>query len=84
MAKRRGMEAVASKAARKKAVFSRRKPDAPAEDAVPPMPPEGLSPPPMLTCPKCGLELADTDENRAYVDAQGVMDEAEPATEDLS
>jgi hypothetical protein len=28
-----------------------------------------------LTCPKCGAELADTEENRAYVKAREDEDE---------
>jgi hypothetical protein len=30
-----------------------------------------------LTCPRCQAELADTEENRAYLDAQRIEDEGE-------
>ena len=71
--KRRGMEAVASKSARRMPVFLRKKK---AEDTkempAPPMPDdedeqESDDEKDMLTCPKCGMELADSEENRAYV-----------------
>lgn len=71
--KRRGMEAVASKSSRRMPVFLRKKK---AEDTkempAPPMPDdedeqESDDEKDMLTCPKCGMELADSEENRAYV-----------------
>ena len=80
MAERTGMEAVASKSARRKPVFTRRKADAEAEDASASVPPPQNKAAPMLECPKCGAELADTPKNRAYVGQASMMDEEE--TED--
>lgn len=66
--KRRGMEAVASKSARRTPVFLRKKKGDGMSDA--PMPPKPKSEQDdedmPLTCPKCGMQLADTEENRAY------------------
>lgn len=81
--KRRGMEAVASKSTRRAPVFLRKK-AAPSETeaASPPMmeeedEDENESEDAPLTCPKCGAELADTEENRAYVKAREDEDEDE-------
>lgn len=68
--KRRGMDAVASKSARRAPVFLRKKAAKSEEmDAPPPPMPEkdDEDEPSEMTCPKCGMELADTEENRAYI-----------------
>ena len=75
--KRRGMEAVASKSMRRAPVFLRKKAAAAeTEAASPPMQEEeDEEEDAPLTCPKCGAELADTEENRAYVKAREDEDE---------
>jgi hypothetical protein len=70
--KRRGMEAVASKAARRTPIFRRRAsdipPEPPASHLSPPPPPVTAEEGPVgLLCPECGMELADTEQNRAYL-----------------
>jgi hypothetical protein len=67
---RRGMEAVAAKSARRKP-FLKRKGDGPsmviAVKSAPPDKPDADEEDDELECPKCGMKLADTDENREYI-----------------
>jgi hypothetical protein len=69
---RRGMEAVAAKSARRTPVFTRRRAaDAMPDDAEVPPPPMPSAD--VLECPKCGAELVDTPQNRAYVGERATM-----------
>jgi hypothetical protein len=83
--KARGMEAVVSKTGRRKLGFKRK--EAPGIAIVvgsaPPKPEvedeaeEGME----LECPKCGAMLADTPENRAYLDSKKMTDADEEMDE---
>ena len=85
--RRRGMEAVASKGSRRMPVFMRKaKQQDEEETPPPPMPSKGEreeeDAPEGLRCPKCGMELADTEENRAYADARADEMASEDEDED--
>ena len=69
-------------------VFLRKKvQDALDKTPAPPMPGKGKEedtpePEGALRCPKCGMELADTEENREYAKARGDEMESEDESED--
>jgi hypothetical protein len=76
----KGMDAVVSKSARRTPML-KRKGGAPAMTIVvesgPPAKPDAsdAEAPETLTCPKCGMSLEDTPENRAYVEAKDADDD---------
>ena len=88
---KRGMDAVIAKSGRRKPLMRRKgaepsivialggpPPKTAVEDA-----PEPDAESDALTCPKCGAQLANTDENRGYVAAREMEDADDDMDDDM-